>query len=81
MKRKHFEYYKTHENRTFSDQQYLITYSFNSIEQNIVGLVEEKKNLIYLYEYRGKYIGTEFLISFSNDSTSYKLLKISEIIK
>jgi hypothetical protein len=44
----------------------------------IVGIVEEKDNLIYLYEYRGKYVGIEFFISFSKQSTSYKLLTVSE---
>jgi len=38
----------------------------------------EKNNRIYLYEYRGKYIGNEFFISFSKESISYKLIKVEE---
>jgi hypothetical protein len=40
--------------------------------------MEEREGLIFLYEYRGKYIGIEFFISFSKQSLSYKLLKIDE---
>jgi hypothetical protein len=39
----------------------------------------EKNNRIYLYEYRGKYIGNEFFISFSKESISYKLIKVEEV--
>ncbi|MEO5563364.1 MAG: hypothetical protein ABIR18_08015 [Chitinophagaceae bacterium] len=78
MDRKHFEYYAKHETRAFSNQSQLITYSFNGDEKTIVGAIEEKNNLIFLYEYRGKYVGTEFFISFAKNSLSYKLIKIDE---
>jgi hypothetical protein len=38
----------------------------------------EKKGLIFLYEYRGEYIGIEFFISFSKESISYKLIKVED---
>lgn len=41
--------------------------------------MEEREDLIYLYEYRGKYIGIEFFISFSKNSISYKLLKVDQM--
>jgi hypothetical protein len=78
MERKHIDYYNKHENRSFSDQKQLITFSFNDDERTIVGAMEEKDNLIYLYEYRGKLVGTEFFISFSKKSISYKLIKVGE---
>jgi hypothetical protein len=56
-----------------------MTYSFNEKEQTIIGIMEEKENLIYLYEYRGKYVGVEFFISFSKESISYKLIKVNEM--
>lgn len=76
MRSKNFEYYTQKREKSFSDQTQLITYSFNEKEQTIVGIVEEKGDLIYLYEYRGKYIGIEFFISFSKKSISYKLIKV-----
>jgi hypothetical protein len=76
MDRKHFDYYTKHESRSFSDQKQTITYSFNDHERTIIGAMEEKENLIFLYEYRGKYVGTEFFISFSKTSSSYKLIKV-----
>ena len=79
MDRKHFEYYTNHESKTFSGDHQLITYSFNDYERTIVGVMEERDNLIYLYEYRGKYIGTEFFISFSHNSSSYKLIKVDKV--
>lgn len=48
------------------------------MEKTIIGQVEEEGNYIFLYEYRGRYIGTEFLISFSKDSVSYTLINIDE---
>jgi hypothetical protein len=48
------------------------------VESTIIGSVEEEGNIICLYEYRGKYIGTEFLISFAKNSVSYKLISIDE---
>ena len=41
--------------------------------------MQEKEDFIYLYEYRGQYIGIEFFISFSKKSISYKLIKVDEI--
>ena len=78
MERKHIDYYTRHESRSFSDEKQLITYSFNDDERTILGSMEEKDNLIYLYEYRGKLVGTEFFISFSKKSISYKLIKVGE---
>ena len=65
--------------KTLPDQKQLISYSFNEKEQTIIGIVEEKGDLIYLYEYRGKYIGLEFFISFSKSSVSYKLIEVNEM--
>lgn len=79
MRTKNFEYYKQHTEKTFPDQNQLITYSFNEKEQTIIGIVEEKGDLIYLYVYRGKYIGIEFFISFSKKSISYKLIEVNEM--
>ncbi len=79
MERKHIDYYTRHESRPFSEQRQLITYSYNDHERTIVGVMEEKDNLIYLYEYRGKLVGTEFFISFSKKSISYKLIKVGEV--
>jgi hypothetical protein len=81
MHSKNFEYYTQKKERSFSDQTQLITYSFNEKEQTIIGIVEEKGDLIYLYEYRGKYVGIEFFISFSKKSISYKLIKVDEQIQ
>lgn len=75
---KNFNYYKT-DKRVISDHKQLITYSFNDKEQTITGIIEEREGSIFLYEYRGKYVGTEFFISFSKNSSSYKLIKINEI--
>ncbi len=81
MHSKNFEYYTQKKEKSFSDQTQLITYSFNEKEQTIIGIVEEKGDLIYLYEYRGKYVGIEFFISFSKKSISYKLIKVDEQIQ
>ena len=81
MDSKHLDYYANYGNRSFSDQKQVITYSFNDTEKTIIGAMQEKGDLIFLYEYRGKYIGTEFFISFSKDSTSYKLIKVDEATK
>jgi hypothetical protein len=78
MERKHVDYYAKHENRSFSDQKQVITYSFLDHEKTIIGAMQEKGNLIFLYEYRGILIGTEFFISFSKNSISYKLIKVDE---
>ena len=79
MRTKNFDYYGNYKERSFSGLNQKITYSFNEQEQTIVGMMEEKGGLIFLYEYRGKYIGIEFFISFSKESVSYKLLKVDEI--
>jgi len=78
MRSRNFNYYQRHEEKSFPEQKKLITYSFNQKEQTIIGIMEEKENLIYLYEYRGKFIGIEFFISFSKESISYKLLEVNE---
>ena len=79
MRTKSFEYYTRHERKSFADQKQMITYSFNEKEHTITGVVEEKENLIFLYEYRGRFVGTEFFISFSKESISYKLIKVNEM--
>ena len=79
MRTKSSEYYNQHKEKSFSEKSRLITYSFNEKEQTIMGIAEEKGDLIYLYEYRGLYIGLEFFISFSKKSISYKLIKVNEI--
>ena len=79
MDHKHSYYYKRLGIKSYSDQKRSITYSFNEDEKTIRGAIEERDNLIFLYEYRGKYIGNEFFISFSKESISYKLIKIEEI--
>jgi hypothetical protein len=73
-----FRYYSGHESKSFPDQKQSITYSYNDIENTIIGIVEEKQGLIFLYEYRGKYVGTEFFISFSRDSVTYKLINVTD---
>jgi len=79
MQDKYFNYYSRFETITFPDQKKLITYSFNDNEKTITGIMMEKKDLIFLYEYRGEYIGIEFFISFSKQSISYKLIKVEEL--
>jgi hypothetical protein len=78
LKQSNFEYLIKHKSKSFADTKQKITYSFNDVEQTIIGSVEEDGNIICLYEYRGKYIGTEFLISFAKNSISYKLLKVDD---
>ena len=79
MRTKYFNYYTNHEVKSFPDQKQLITYSFNEKKQTIVGIMEEKDGLIFLYEFRGQFIGIEFFISFSKQSTSYKLIEVNEM--
>jgi hypothetical protein len=50
------------------------------IMKTIIGAMQEKDNLIFLYEYRGVLVGTEFFISFSKTSISYKLIKVDESV-
>ena len=78
MHSKAFNYYAAYETELLPDRKQLITYSFNDIETSITGILLEKNNRIYLYEYRGKYIGNEFFISFSKESISYKLIKVED---
>ena len=78
MHSKAFNYYAAYETELLPERKQLITYSFNDIENSITGILLEKNNRIYLYEYRGKYIGNEFFISFSKESISYKLIKVEE---
>jgi hypothetical protein len=80
MQKNHLNYYTSHAEKTFPDQKQLITYSFNNVERTIIGIMEEKEGLIYLYEFRGKYVGFEFLISFSKKSISYELIEVKEMI-
>jgi hypothetical protein len=80
MRTKNSDYYGHYKERSFSGANQMITYSFNEQEQTIVGIMEEREGLIFLYEYRGKYIGIEFFISFSKQSISYKLLKVDDMV-
>jgi hypothetical protein len=68
-----------HISRSSTDALQAIIYSIAGVEHTIVGIMEEVDNYIYLYEYRGKQTGTEFFISFSKNSTSYKLIEVQEI--
>lgn len=68
-----------HTSRGVTDNLQAITYTVAGVEHTITGIMEEVDNYIYLYEYRGKQTGTEFFISFSKNSTSYKLLDVQEI--
>jgi len=64
MNSKQVDYYAKLKTRFISDQKQRITYSFNDEERTITGVMQEKEDFIYLYEYRGQYIGIEFFISF-----------------
>ena len=81
MRVKNSDYYSKYEPRVFPDQKQLITYSFNEAERTIIGVMLERKDLIFLYEYRGEFVGIEFFISFSKESLSYKLIKVEEMSK
>ncbi|MBP9214013.1 MAG: hypothetical protein V9E96_06220 [Chitinophagaceae bacterium] len=78
---KHKELFSLHQHtsRTLADSLQVITYTSFGKEYSIKGIMEEVENYIYLYEYRGKQIGTEFFISFSKNSTTYKLVDVQEI--
>ncbi|HEX6334248.1 MAG TPA: hypothetical protein VFZ78_08465 [Flavisolibacter sp.] len=78
MRRKNFYHYGGDIEKNFPDQKQLITYSYNEREQTILGVMQEREGLVYLYEYRGKLIGLEFFISFSRNSISYKLIKVAD---
>lgn len=79
MNNKQVDYYSRLKPKLISDQKQKITYSFNDTEKTIMGQIQEKEDLIYLYEYRGAYIGIEFFISFSKTSVSYKLIKVDDM--
>jgi hypothetical protein len=77
MTRKQSEYFAREDRQMLLTQEPVrFTYSFNNVERTVIGQVQERDNQIYLYEYRDKYIGTEFFISFSKESVSYKLIKV-----
>ena len=80
MHKNYLDYYTSHEEKTFPDQKQVITYSFNEVERTIIGIMEEKEGFISLHEYRGKYIGFEFFISFSKKSISYTLIQVKDMI-
>ena len=71
-------YYSDYVSRIIPIQQQLITYSFLEKEKTITGALLEEEDRIYLYEYRGRYTGNEFLISFSKESTFYRLIKVED---
>lgn len=79
MNGKQVDYYSKLKPKLLSDQKQKITFSFNEVERTITGLVQEKEGLIFLYEYRGQFIGIEFFISFSKQSVSYKLIKVDDM--
>jgi hypothetical protein len=79
MNTKQVDYYSKLKPRLISDQKQRITFSFNETERTITGIVQEREDFIYLYEYRGQYIGIEFFISFSKKSISYKLIRVDEM--
>jgi hypothetical protein len=79
MEQNRLKYFSQLSSKPYSDQQQLITYSFNEHERTIVGYMEEIGEQVYLYEYRGGYIGTEFFISFSRRSISYKLISVDKV--
>ena len=70
--------YYAKKDRPYSDEQHVIVYSYNGEIRSILGFIEERGDSIYLYEYRGKLVGTEFFIAFSKKSTSYKLIEVQE---
>jgi len=78
LKQGNFDFLSRHKAKTFPDTPRRITYSYNNVENTIIGHIEEEGDLIWLYEYRGQYFGTEFLISFSRNSASYKLIGADE---
>jgi len=71
-------YYSDYVNKPLPEQQQMITFSYDEMEKTINGVLIEDTERIYLYEYRGRYIGNEFLISFSKDSIFYKLVKVED---
>lgn len=75
LKQGHFDFLSTHKAKSFDTAPRRIIYSYNNVENTIEGYVQEEGDLICLYEYRGQYFGTEFLISFSKNSSSYRLIE------
>ena len=78
MAQTRFDYINQHKSKSFQDPEKSITYSYNDMKITILGHVETEGEIIRLYEYRGAYFGSEFLISFSKNSTSYQLLDVQE---
>jgi hypothetical protein len=68
-----------HISRFNAEQLQTIIFSTQGVEHTIIGIMTEVENYVYLYEYRGKQIGTEFFISFSKNSISYKLIDVKEM--
>ena len=79
MAQKNTDYYKTIKLNDPTTDRQQITFTFNEDERTILGRLEERNDLIFLYEYRGNYIGNEFFISFSRESISYKLIRVDGI--
>lgn len=71
-------YYTDFVKKALPEQQQVITFSYDEEEKTINGVLLEEADRVYLYEYRGRYIGHEFLISFSKDSIFYKLVKVED---
>jgi hypothetical protein len=69
-----------HISKSITENLETITFSIYGVEHTIIGIVEEIENYIYLYEYRGKQTGTEFYISFSKQSISYKFIQSTKLI-
>lgn len=82
MAKKQIQYYKSGA-AELERPEHLVrfTYSFNNVERTVTGEVHEWEDRIYLFEYRDKYIGSEFFISFSKESVSYKLIKVEEPVE
>lgn len=79
MKQKQQYSLPQHISKSVTDHLQNITFSIYGVERSIIGIMTEVENYIYLYEYRGKQTGTEFFISFSKNSISYKLINVQEI--
>jgi len=75
--RKHFDYYTSTRANRVPDHSNWITYSFNDSERTIVGAIEEKNNLIFLYD-TVEICRNRILYFFFENSISYKLIKVDE---
>ena len=78
MKQKLVTHLPQHISKSITENLQTITFSIFNLERTIVGIIEQTENYIYLYEYRGKQTGTEFYISFSKESISYKLINVQD---